>query len=136
MLIGLRVRRNKLNYLRRENSKAIFSFFIIRVKNGGGKVKDIEYEIIKDTVRIKLPNELDHYNAMDIRKEVDMYIYNGTVKNIEFDFSDTKFMDSSGIGLIMGRYKLIKPIGGRIILTGVKDNVERIVKVSGLYKIL
>ena len=100
------------------------------------KVKDIEYKIIKDTVRVKLPNELDHYNTVEIRKEIDTYIYNGTVKNVDFDFSDTKFMDSSGIGLIMGRYKLIKPLGGKIYLTGVKDNVERIVKISGLYKIL
>ena len=99
-------------------------------------MKDIEYEIIKDTVRVKLPNELDHYNTVEIRKEIDTCIYNGTAKNVEFDFTDTKFMDSSGIGLIVGRYKLIKPLGGKIILTGVKDNVERIVKISGLYKIL
>lgn len=99
-------------------------------------MKEIEYEIIRETIRVKLPDELDHYNTLDIRKEVDMHIYNGTVKNVDFDFSNTKFMDSSGIGLIMGRYKLIKPLGGKIILTGVKDNVERIVKISGLYKIL
>lgn len=98
-------------------------------------MKKTEYEITKDTLRIKLPEELDHNNAMEIRKEADKRIYSGMVKNVEFDFSKTKFMDSSGIGMIMGRYKLINPLGGKIYLMGVHGNVERIIKISGLYKL-
>lgn len=95
----------------------------------------INYEITNDTLAVKLPEELDHNNAMYIKKEIDAQIYSGKVKNVKFDFSMTRFMDSSGIGMIMGRYRLVKPIGGKIILEGVHGNVERIIKVSGLYKL-
>lgn len=99
-------------------------------------MEQVEYEIKNDTLRVILPIEVDHCNAAGIRKEADLYIYNGRIKNVEFDFTETKFMDSSGIGMIMGRYKLVKPLGGKIILIGVRDNVERIINVSGLYKLL
>ena len=128
-------------------------------------MEQVEYEIDNETLKVILPNEVDHCNTVSIRKEADLHIYSGRVKNVEFDFTNTKFMDSrttldeilgdnpeirqlrvnlcglkfmdsSGIGMIMGRHKLIKPLGGKIILTGVKDNVERIINVSGLYKLL
>ena len=95
-----------------------------------------EYEIFEETLKIKLPEELDHNNATDIRDTADKYIYSGEVKNVELDFSKTKFMDSSGIGMVLGRYRLIKPIGGKIAMKGVKGNVERIIRISGLYKLV
>lgn len=95
-----------------------------------------EYEIKEETLKIKLPEELDHSNTAGIRKEADSRIYSGSVRNVEFDFSKTKFMDSSGIGMIMGRYRLVNPIGGKIILSGVQGNIERIIKISGLYKLV
>lgn len=98
-------------------------------------MKDIEYKVCKDTLKITLPEELDHCSAKEIKKEIDAQIYSGRIKNIEFDFTNTKFMDSSGIGMLLGRHKLIKPLGGQIILTGVKGNVERIIKLSGIYKL-
>lgn len=99
-------------------------------------MEQVEYEILDETLKVILPSEVDHCNTVGIRKEADKHIYSGRVKNVEFDFTNTKFMDSSGIGMIMGRHKLIKPLGGEIILTGVKDNVERIINVSGLYKLI
>lgn len=95
-----------------------------------------EYEIKEETLKIKLPEELDHSNTAMIRMEADTRIYSGNVRNVEFDFSKTKFMDSSGIGMIMGRYRLVNPIGGKIILSGVQGNIERIIKISGLYKLV
>ncbi len=94
------------------------------------------YEVRGETLIIKLPKEVDHCNSTEIRKEADKQIYNGQVRNVEFDFSDTTFMDSSGIGMIMGRHRLIKPLGGKITLIGVSGNIERIVNVSGLCKLL
>ena len=60
----------------------------------------------------------------------------GNVKNIVFDFKDVSFMDSSGIGLIMGRYKKVMFIGGKAAVTNVGNAVDRIFKISGLYKII
>lgn len=99
-------------------------------------MEDVIYEIRRDVMKVVLPKEVDHCNAMTIRKEVDKQIYSGKVKNVEFDFDKTDFMDSSGIGMIVGRYKLVKPLGGKIILAGVKGNVERIINVSGLNRLL
>lgn len=99
-------------------------------------LKEANYQIEKETVKIILPEELDHSNAIEIRTQIDKNIYLGLAKNVEFDFSKTKFMDSSGIGMIMGRYKLVKPLGGKVILTGETGNVERIIKMSGLYKLI
>ena len=99
-------------------------------------MKQAEYKLEDDTIRIKLPEELDHNNSIDIRKIADTAIYSGKVKNVKFDFSNTVFMDSSGIGMIMGRYRLVSPLGGRITVTGAKGNIERIIKLSGLHKIV
>lgn len=99
-------------------------------------MREAEYKIEAETMKIKLPEELDHNNSTDIRKAADASIYSGKVKNVEFDFSDTSFMDSSGIGMIMGRYRLVNPLGGKVVLVGVKGNIERIIKLSGLHKIV
>ena len=99
-------------------------------------MEEVLYKVQGEMLKIKLPKEVDHCNSVEIRKEVDKYIYSGEVKNVEFDFSNTNFMDSSGIGMIMGRYKLVKPLGGKIILTSVRGNVERIINVSGLSRLL
>ena len=108
----------------------------ILVERKGNKMCMAEYEVEEETLKIKLPEELDHSNTAYIREEADKRIYSGSVRNVEFDFSKTKFMDSSGIGMIMGRYRLVNPIGGKIILSGVQGNIERIIKISGLYKLV
>ncbi len=99
-------------------------------------MRQAQYKIEEETIKIKLPEELDHSNSTDIRKEIDATIYSGKVKNVEFDFSETSFMDSSGIGMIMGRYRLVNPLGGKVTLLGVKGNIGRIIKLSGLHKIV
>lgn len=50
----------------------------------------------------------------------------GRVKTIGFDFTNTNFMDSSGIGIILGRYKLLEAIGGNVYVTNINKNIERI----------
>ncbi len=99
-------------------------------------MKQAEYTIEAETMKIQLPEELDHSNAADIRKRTDESIYSGKVKNVVFDFSGTNFMDSSGIGMIMGRYRLVNPLGGRIRIVGAQGNIKRIIKLSGLHKIV
>lgn len=99
-------------------------------------MRQAEYRIEADTIRIKVPEELDHSNSADIRRVADAGIYSGKARNVEFDFSDTSFMDSSGIGMIMGRYRLVDPLGGKVIIKGARGNIERIIKLSGLHKIV
>lgn len=87
-------------------------------------------------VVVVVDKELDHHAANLIRTRVDRYLMTTSSKNVVFDFSKTDFMDSSGIGVIMGRYKLVKAFGGKIGLSNLSKNVERIVSISGLHKLV
>ncbi len=85
---------------------------------------------------LHISEEVDHHAAAQISKTVDVLIDKGNVKNIVFDFTGMTFMDSSGIGMVMGRYKKIQYCGGTVYVTGVGAGVDRIFAMSGLYKII
>lgn len=95
-----------------------------------------DFEIIDKCLVIKLMEELDHHNALTIREQSDKLISGKNIKDIIFDFTGSDFMDSSGIGVIMGRYKKIIFTGGKVAVTGVNQSVDRIFRLSGLYKII
>ncbi len=94
------------------------------------------FEKMGDTLVVMVGQELDHHNAQFIGQKSDAYIYDKRVKNIVFDFQNTRFMDSSGIGVIMGRYKIVSGIGGKIKIRNINETLERIFLISGLYKIV
>lgn len=97
---------------------------------------EVLYEVRGENLFIYLPEELDHHNAKMITEQSDWYIVSNKIKNIIFNFSRTNFMDSSGIGVIMGRYKLIKGRGGEITVTNINQSIDRILTISGLYKLV
>lgn len=84
---------------------------------------------------VRLHGDLDHHIAAQIKEEIDKYIADKSLYRIAFDFRNVLFMDSSGIGLIMGRYKKIKPMNGEIFVCNLGLSMQRIFKLSGLYKI-
>lgn len=97
---------------------------------------EVLYEVRGDNLMIFLPEELDHHNSKIITEQSDWYIVSNQIKNIIFNFKNTNFMDSSGIGVIMGRYKLVKGRGGEITVTNINQAIDRIFTISGLYKIV
>ena len=74
-----------------------------------------QFKIIDDYLCIRMPKEIDHHNAEVLSKKVDNYIYGEKVNHVVFDFIDTEFMDSSGIGIIAGRYKKIQYLDGSLL---------------------
>lgn len=98
--------------------------------------KVANYEIVNRCLVIKLNQDLDHHSALIIRERSDHLIEKKSVKNIIFDFEGSTFMDSSGIGVIMGRYKRVIFTGGKVAVTNVNNTVDRIFRLSGLYKII
>lgn len=94
------------------------------------------FELRENVLIIHVNGELDHHNSIFIRQKADEIICSRNIKNIVFDFSNTGFMDSSGIGVIMGRYKKVKPLGGMVGVINVGKNVEKILLFSGLNKIV
>jgi stage II sporulation protein AA (anti-sigma F factor antagonist) len=94
------------------------------------------YEIYERCLIIRLNEELDHHNAIRIREKADRLIDRNNIKHIIFDFSGAGFMDSAGIGVIMGRYRKVIFIGGKTAVANVNSAVDRIFRLSGLYKII
>ncbi|MDD3205370.1 MAG: anti-sigma factor antagonist [Lachnospiraceae bacterium] len=95
-----------------------------------------DFKIIENYLMVKMPEELDHHKSVYIRKKADQLILKEEVKNLVFDFEETKFMDSSGIGVIMGRYKMIHYLGGKVFVIHADSQIRRIMKMSGLNKII
>ena len=84
----------------------------------------------------KVPAEVDHCFADEVREIVDRLLQTEDIKILEFDFRNTEFMDSSGIGLLMGRYKLIRAIGGSVKITHAGERIQKILMLSGIHKII
>ncbi len=85
---------------------------------------------------VKLYGDLDHHAAQEIRERVDREMGRTGSVNIAFDFSRVTFMDSSGIGVIMGRYKVCRALGGKVIIFGASEAVRRIIAMSGIENIV
>ena len=94
------------------------------------------YEKKKNTLTVRLTGELDHSVAAGIRAEVDELILDPRIRRLVFDLSELEFMDSSGIGLIIGRYKLMARRGGTVAVSCPGGRVDQIYEMSGLYQLV
>lgn len=83
---------------------------------------------------VKLPEEIDHHKAGGLAAEIDEAVIEKSPKELIFDFSKVQFMDSSGIGLLIGRYRNMKCFGGRVYMKGVAGRIEKMIALSGLQK--
>ncbi len=90
----------------------------------------------ENTLIVALSGELDHHTAKKVKDYVEDFIKNKSVVNLIFDFSALSFMDSSGIGVVIGRYKLISSIGGKMAIVNTSSAVERLLAVSGIKKLV
>lgn len=88
------------------------------------------------TLLIHLPEEIDHHSSEEIRQQADRLIRRKNIRCVLFDFGDTVFMDSSGIGMILGRYKTMRFMGGTVAAVNVKERMRRILMMSGIYKVI
>ena len=84
----------------------------------------------------KISEEIDDYTVRKIRRRADYEIERYMPKRVIFDFDSVSFMDSAGIGLIIGRYKFVNMLGGKLELTNLTQNVKKIFEMSGILKII
>ena len=85
---------------------------------------------------ITLNGELDHNSAEEVRVKIDDRIDRDNIVNVILDFYGVTFMDSSGIGAVLGRYKKLSNKGGKLCVARPNKNVDRIFDLAGLYKII
>lgn len=93
-------------------------------------------EINDNNLIVKLKGELDHHTSEEVRKKIDKYFNGSNVSNIIMDLNELTFMDSSGIGLIMGRYRNTVDKKGKLIIACENSTIKRILDMSGLLKII
>ncbi len=99
----------------------------------GLKIYDEVEEKSKLTAYIS--GEIDHHSAKEIRKEIDINVQKLNPTDLYLDFSKVDFMDSSGIGLVMGRYKLQSERGGKVFIQNPPPLIKKVMLVAGINKL-
>ena len=97
---------------------------------------NINYEKKDKLLIVEITEEIDHHAVEKIRRKVDDEITRYMPRKTIFDFSRVTFMDSAGIGMILGRYKMMKLIGGSLEIVNISSTVKRILEMSGINKII
>ena len=95
----------------------------------------MKYQVQENCLTIFLPRELDHHNAEKIRIKSDRLIEKHHIKCVIFDFGETNFMDSSGIGLVMGRYKTINEVGGELAIVNTSPQIGKVMRLAGMERL-
>ena len=85
---------------------------------------------------VKMTEEIDDNSVQKIRRRVDYEIERYMPKRVVFDFDSVTFMDSAGIGLIIGRYKFANMLGGKLEVTNLTNSVKKIFEMSGILKLI
>ena len=100
------------------------------------KKPGFDSEFTGDALKIKLRGELDHHSAVAIRTQIDEMIRNKRPQKLNIDMSVIDFMDSSGLGLIMGRYAAMRDIGGELCVTDPSPRVQKIMSLAGMERVI
>ncbi len=97
---------------------------------------NINCKQLKNILCVDISGEIDHHYTEEIREYIDSKLRQTNCIHILFNFSDVSFMDSSGIGMLIGRYKNASMNGGKVVVFSVNEALKRIFEISGLYKII
>ena len=97
---------------------------------------EFKYELENGCLTIRVPKELDHHCATQLRAEADLLIDSYRVNKLVFDFAGTEFMDSSGIGVVIGRCRNMNYSGGKVVAENMNERIRKIFVVSGLHKLV
>ena len=100
------------------------------------KQAKITYEALGDTLLIHMPKELDHHNCRDLKRDKDLMLDENYINRIIFDFGKTEFMDSSGIGVLLNRYKQMAASRGTVAYYGAGPQVRRILEMGGVSRLI
>lgn len=94
------------------------------------------YDEEKDRITISLVGEIDHHGAAVIRHEIDEMLMKKRPMTLNIDLSGVDFMDSSGLGLIMGRFSLMTKLGGETVVINPSPRAKKILTLAGMEKII
>lgn len=96
----------------------------------------IDFDYIDRLLIVRINGDIDHHSCDEIRAKIDKEIALRSPRSILFDMEEVGFMDSSGIGVLIGRFKLISDGGGKAGMINVKPQIKRLCEICGLQKII
>ncbi len=96
----------------------------------------VEIDIDENCVTAYLSGEIDHHNAAELRKKIDEAVEMSYPQLLVLDFGAVTFMDSSGIGLVMGRYKLMNDLKGKITIENAPRAIGKVMRMAGIEKLI
>lgn len=97
---------------------------------------EIIFDIMGNTLVAELFGELDHHAAESARDKIDDALDNHGVKNLVFDFTNVSFMDSSGIGMVLGRYRRMADTDGKIAIVSCSKTMRNILNMAGVFSVI
>ena len=95
----------------------------------------VEIKTSGDTVTGYLSGALDHHSAKEMREAVDNAVALNMPSKLVLDFKGISFMDSSGIGLVMGRYRMLAKTGAQLYITGASPQIYKVMKLAGIERL-
>lgn len=102
----------------------------------GGMDLKVKYDEDNKILLLEITEEIDHHIATKIRSRADYEIQKYMPRKVFFDFNNVTFMDSAGIGMLIGRYKMVTMLGGTINMINVKPNIRKIFEMSGVSRLI
>lgn len=97
---------------------------------------EINFCVKGSTLVVGLSGEIDHHVCDKIRKDIDDEISLYQTRHLIFDFSRVTFMDSSGIGMVLGRYKKLRELGGSVTIRNANRLIRQILDMSGIFTLM
>ena len=101
----------------------------------GGTIMPARLDVKEDNITAYLSGEIDHHSAKKIRDDIDNAVETNRPAALILDFGEVGFMDSSGIGLVMGRFKTMQGVGGKLIIQNPSNHIKKVMRLAGLDKI-
>lgn len=96
----------------------------------------VNFSMTRKALVVSVTGDIDQHNAASIREQIDLKISFEGVRKVIFDFSNLDFMDSSGIGIIIGRYKLMTAVNGEVCVVVRKPTLRKLLELSGVQRIV
>lgn len=97
---------------------------------------DVDFKQVRSTLVVRISGEVDMLVADQLRKEIDQRLDNSAIVNLILNLEKVTFIDSSGLGVIIGRYKKVSAQQGRMYIVGACPPVEKILHFSGINKLV
>ncbi len=102
----------------------------------GGIALEVRFANRGSTLIASLSGELDHHFSEYVRNKLERELLKATTRNVIFDLTGLSFMDSSGIGVLVGRYANISKLGGKAAIICKNRKIQRILEISGVFKLM